>query len=169
MRGISRRPIRIVLGSAAVALVVLAGCSSSDSGSTASSTTASTAAGSTDSTGSTGSTPGTTDADSPGTTAGTTDEIDNDDILAALEADAPELAALVDYDYMSWNAFGGFTIPVPEGTDTATAIELCEAVSEVVYQGPDYSIVIATGVTMDNLLGTPIVERASEAETCAAV
>ena len=167
MRGISRRPITIALVSAAVALGVVTGCSSSDTG-TSASTTASTAG--TGSTGSTpGSTPGTTEADSTGTTVGTTDEIDNDDIIAALEADSPELAALVDYDVMSWNAFGGFIIPVPEGTDSATAIELCEAVSEVVYQGGDDSIVIATGVTIDNLAGTTIVERTSESATCVAV
>lgn len=167
MRERSRRPVRSTLATTALALGALGavvGCSSSDSGGSTSSTTATTAGSST-----TGSTPGTTASDSPGTTTGTVVEIDNDDILSALQADEPELAALVDPDLMSWNAFGGFVIPVPEGTDTATAVELCEAVSVVVYQGGDDSIVIATGVTLDNLQGTPIVERASEAETCAAV
>lgn len=167
MRGISRRPITVTLVSAAVALGVVTGCSSSDTGTSASTTASTTGSGSTGST--PGSTPGTTEADSTGTTVGTTDEIDNDDILAALQADSPDLAVLVDDDVMSWSAFGGFIIPVPEGTDRATAIELCEAVSEVVYEGGDDSIVIATGVTLDNLAGTTIVERTSESATCVAV
>src|SRR5690606_13115958 len=96
--------------------------------------------------GGTGTTVGTSPSGSSGTTApsGTTvtEDIGNADIRAALEADEPELWALVDYDVMSWDAFGGFTIPVPAGTDVATATELCEAVAEVVDRGGDDTITI---------------------------
>lgn len=155
-------PARLLVGLVAAALVVLAGCSSSSTETTSSSSTTAAA------TGTDGTTPGTTASGSPGTSA-VVEEIDNDAIVAALEADHPDLLPLVDTTYMSWSAFGGFTIPVPAGTDTATAIELCEAVSEVVYQGGDDSIVIATDVSASSLTGTPIVERTGESGTCAAV
>ena len=159
-------PVRLLVGVAAAALVVLAGCSSSSNETTSSSSTAPSTTAAT--TGTDGTTPETTASGSPGTSA-VVEEIDNDDVIAGLEADHPELLALVDTTYLSWSAFGGFTIPVPVGTDTATAIELCEAVSETVYQGGDDSITIATDVAATNLMGTPIVERTGEAGTCAAV
>lgn len=162
----SHAPVRLLVGLVAAALVVLAGCSSSSNETTSSSSSAPSS--SAPSTGADGTTPGTTASDSPGTSA-VVEEIDNDDVIAALEADHPDLLPLVDTTYLSWSAFGGFTIPVPAGTDTATAIELCEAVSEVVYQGGDDSIVIATDVSASNLMGTPIVERTGESGTCAAV
>jgi len=161
-------PARLLLGVAAASLVVLTGCSSSSTDTADSSTTTAAPGGTTDSGSTDGTTPGTTTSDGTGTST-VVAEIDNDDIISALEASDPDLLALVDTTYMSWSAFGGFTIPVPTGTDPATAIELCEAVSEVVYEGADNSIVIATEVTAGNIMGTPIVERSGESGTCAAV
>jgi hypothetical protein len=171
MGATNRTPVRLTLGLVAAATLLLGACSSSSDDSGTPTTTAA-------SSGSGGSTPGTSASGSSGSgSTGTSapsgteapEEIGNDDIRTALEADEPELWALVDYDVMSWNAFGGFIIPVPEGTEVATAVELCEAVSEVVYEGPDEMITIATGVSIDDLQGTAIVVRESESGTCAAV
>ena len=172
----SRAPIRFAAAALTAGLVLAPACSK-DGGTASTGTTVAPSG----STGGTTKSPAASTAPASTTTAGpattaapaTTTlkkQIGNSDVKAALSAEKPELWALVNYDYMSWDAFSGFTIPIPEGTDVAKAIELCEAVSEVVYEGEEETtIVIATGVSADNFNGTPVVERKNKAGSCAAM
>lgn len=152
-----------------VALVLVAGCAAKEA---ATATPPSTASGATNATTTApASAPPSTTATSAPTTTTTAPkkEVGNADIKAALSASAPELWALVNYDYMSWDAFGGYNIPVPTGTDAAKAIALCDAVAGLVHDArPETPIVIAVGVTADDIQGTPLVQRPNKAGTCAA-
>lgn len=160
-----RPSARLMLGLLTSAVMLLGACSSSSDDSSAGDSTTTVATTTAPDT----STSDTTTADTePADTTMAVEDIGNNDIRKAMEVDEPELWALVDYDVMSWDAFGGFTVPVPAGTDVAKATELCEAISKIVYQGPDNSITIAGGVSMDNLKGTPIVVRTGASGTCAA-
>lgn len=157
---------RIVAGLALGALVVAgAACSKTDETSTSATTAkpAATSAPAKDGGAAT------TSTEAPATTKAPKKEVGNAEVKAGVSASHPDLWALVDYSVMSWDAFSGFTIPVPAGTDVAKATELCEAVSDVVYEGSASTVItIAGGVSMDNLSGTPIVVRNGKSGTCAA-
>ena len=173
----TRAPKRVALGFATAALLVVTGCGAKDSPPTATPATT-IATPPTTTTAAPTSTAAPTTTASPTTTSTTTSttapakkEVGNTDIKLALEASSPDLWALVVFDYMSWDAFGGFNIPLTAGADRARAVELCDAVSKVVYEGnnDETRIVIAVDVSADDISGRPIVERANKAGACAAL
>lgn len=169
----SRARPRLTVAAVALALVVGGACSAKDNPAAAPATTkAAGAPGTTAAAGSSSSAAPTTAAPTTTAAPATTKpkkEVGNTEIKAALSVEKPDLWALVNFDYMSWDAFGGFNIPLV-GSDTSRAVELCEAVSEVVYEGVEETpIVIAVGVSADDIVGTPVVERKNLAGTCAPV
>jgi hypothetical protein len=164
----NRVRVALTIGLTATALFGVAACSKQEASTpTASSAPTTSAAPSTTAPAGGAST---TAAPATTTTSSAPKEIGNSDVKKALEASDPELWALVNYDIMSWDAFNGFNIPLKPGADATKAVALCEAISKVVYQGnAETPIAIATGASVDDITGTPVVKRANKAGACAPV
>lgn len=106
---------------------------------------------------------------------GATKDLSNTDIKNELSASHPDLWAKVDFNRFSWTAFTGYNVIVSEDTAADQAVELCKAISDLVYDSDIYtprrntSIVIATSDNKTDLDGTPIVRRDDASGTCSAV
>lgn len=162
----------VTAGLAVVSLSLAAGCSSSDSKSNEKTSTTTTKAGSTATTAAAASSDGDTGTTEVAASDDKGKEIGNSDIKAALSESDPDLWALIDYNVMSWDAFNGFTIPVSDQASADQLMSICEKVSDIVYGGgsinDNTAIAVATGVSMDNLVGTVKVTRENKDGSCEA-
>lgn len=115
------------------------------------------------------------DTDATDTAASGGKDLSNPDIKAELSKSDPELWALVNYNYLSWSAFGGYNVILNVGADASKAVDLCNALSALVYDSevykptPDTPIVIAVPESADDYTGKPAAERKDKADTCKAV
>jgi hypothetical protein len=169
-----RGRVRLAVGVAAAALLVTTACSSKQEAASPSSTTALAATTTAAGKGNAAPTSAAGDASASSTTSTTSttlaEEVGNPEIKAALSASDPELWALVNYDLMSWEAFGGFNIPLKPGADASKAVALCQAVAKVVHPGsPDTPIVVSVDVSVSDLIGKPVAKIADKSDTCKAV
>ena len=101
----------------------------------------------------------TADQSSDGTTAVATDDttatksiddLSNSDIRAFFEEEHPDEYALVDWDIISWAAFGGYTVTIESGSTAEQALAVCEAMAEIVYEYTDEQTIeiVADDVTL---------------------
>ncbi len=167
-------------GSTAISIVALVGvlavgCSGNSDSKDKEKSAVSTTASKTDTTAGTKTTEAKDGSESSSDTTASLKELSNSNIKAILSEQEPELWALVNYDYLSWNAFGGYNVILNEGADASKAVALCEAFSAIVYESdefkpqPDASIVIATPTSATDVTGTPVVKRENAEGTCATV
>ncbi len=172
MKHPGRIPLLLVASGAMV--IGSTGCAKKDEpGPAAASSTTARPAGTTPASGGTGTTAaangsvGTTEA-----AAAALKELSNSDIRRELSTSKPELWALVNFDYLSWTSFTGYNVMLKVGADTSKAVEICEALSALVYDSTTYkptpktSIVVAKPADANDVQGTPLAKRGGKTDTC---
>ncbi len=176
------RTSKLFLSASLAAMVALGACSSSsdkakaDTGGTAAPTTVAGSDTQTDTTPPppSGSDSATSDSTGTDTAAGGT-ELSNPAIKKELSASNPDLWALVNYDYLSWSAFDGYNVLLNVGADATKAVDLCNALSALVYDSkvykatPDTPIQISVPADASDYTGKPVAKRDNKADTCKAV